>query len=257
MKIEADQVKSSETARILSQRKPEMVSILATVCLFFQRGFEYSVIMISRVKSFAGAAFLTFLILGWSHVCHAQTAPAFNSYAAYQLDTIPTTGTFFSIQGDYPPLPFDPFPLLPLYYDGTPGSYWFDDVTFNRMATMNSFMAADEVPGPPSGGTNDSGSYSSPSYSIPSYTLTTNESQYTNFWLTIGCSPTNSLLGLVDVVSTLPGYYYAVLTNADPNKTGTNWNVWTTVLAVSSNTPAPPIDLSLTNLNFRGAVHQK
>src|SRR5271165_6906157 len=113
--------------------------------------------MLAMLKSTVGVGIITFLLIGVSEIFHAQAQPAFNADSAYQLDMVPTNGTFFSIQGDYPPLPYDPFPLLPVYSDGTPGNYWFDDLTYDRMTSGRSF-SADDVPSPPSGGTNDSGS---------------------------------------------------------------------------------------------------
>jgi hypothetical protein len=154
------------------------------------------------------------------------------------------------VQNQFPPIPCDPFPELPLYTDGT-GNYYYDDRGFDYSAYRAGRMTADETPPVPSPGDGGSGSETySGSFYFPTYTITTNCDEYTNFWLTI--TNIGSGQGQVSILSTLPGRVYAILTNSD--LTTTNWGVWQILLATNSVTPSPPIGLSLTALYFKGII---
>lgn len=115
-------------------------------------------------------------------------------------------------------------------------------------------FTAQSAPMPPDD-TNGSPSSFTPSFYIPSYSWTSTYDKYTNFWLTIATTPTNPTVGIVTIESTLPGYYYTILTNLDLNST--NWHEWTTLQATSTNIVAPPINLTLPvyqPLFFRGKI---
>ncbi|MGP8200622.1 MAG: chitobiase/beta-hexosaminidase C-terminal domain-containing protein [Limisphaerales bacterium] len=116
---------------------------------------------------------------------------------------------------------------------------------------------SDVAPGSPAsllpvGGSGGSGSGSSGSGSglfLPDYTFTSSYLNYTNFWLTITNNSTNAF---VSVESTLSNLTYEILTNS--SLASTNWGVWHTYLASSSNTPAPPVNLNANVMFFRSAL---
>jgi hypothetical protein len=152
------------------------------------------------------------------------------------------------VQNQFPPIPCDPFPDLPLYTDGT-GNYYYDDRGFDYSAYRAGRMTADETPPVPSPGDGGSGSETySGSFYFPTYTITTDLEDYTNFWLTI--MNNGSGQAQVSIISTLAGYTYAILTNSD--LTSSNWNIWQVLVASNSITPAPLIDLNLNTLYFEG-----
>ena len=129
------------------------------------------------------------------------------------------------MKGNFPPSPFDPLPQLPLYTDGTPGDYWFDDRDFDVHAYLaqvsaeantsrSGGMAKDDAPALPGdggGSTNSSGGGSS-SYG---------ESSPTNgLWLQItGITNRIVSLNLNNATDTV----YEVWTKTD--LTQTNWNI--------------------------------
>src|ERR1700677_2911832 len=98
-------------------------------------------------------------------VCQAQSEP--ETANTVVVSSMPTEGTFWSMQlTNYPPFPFDPLPELPLYTDGTPGNYFFDDLEVDYSAlssdraaiwgrssgTSQSMMTEDDTPPSPGGG---------------------------------------------------------------------------------------------------------
>jgi hypothetical protein len=94
---------------------------------------------------------------------HGQTLTPVSS------DDVPAKGTrFMSLQTNFPPLPFDPFPQLPLYLDGSTGNYYYDTTDFDLRAyfaqvsgNANNGESKDDLPAPPGGwGTNSGGSSS-------------------------------------------------------------------------------------------------
>ena len=100
-----------------------------------------------------------------------------------------------------------------------------------------------------SGGTNAPGPVNN--YPVPSYVITTNYSDYTNFWLQ--GQTTNGQQAVVSIMSSLPGITYEILTNSTLASTG--WEVWQgDLLASNSITPAPPINLSSNPLFFLGQI---
>ena len=106
------------------------------------------------------------------------------------------------------------------------------------LPASGTMQPADGVPDPPGdggfGGSGTNGSYQGITNSISSYVITTNYSNYTNFWLVITNSPSQAF---VSVVSTLPGLTYEILTNG--SLATTNWGIWTNLTASNSITPAP------------------
>jgi hypothetical protein len=93
----------------------------------------------------------------------AMNLPAQNTAPLTPVKTIPKTGTFYSLQKlkaeePYPPLPFDPFPGLPLFRV-TPGEYIFNDtsVDYAALAALPATLSAGGLSAmasisPPSGG---------------------------------------------------------------------------------------------------------
>jgi hypothetical protein len=112
-------------------------------------------------------ALLITLLIGSTNLCHAEGAVEFNPASASPVDdsAIPTNGVFWSMDGKFPPSPFDPFPQLFLYTDGSPGNYWFDDRDFDyqtyweqmsseRTTAQGGARAMDAPALPGDGGTN-------------------------------------------------------------------------------------------------------
>ena len=117
---------------------------------------------------------------------------------------------------------------------------------FSVPSTGGGFHAGDGgAPGiPDGGGTN----YGNPhgGYIPVTYTITTNYSQYTNFWLAITNDATNAY---VTAMSTLSNLTYVILTNDNLANAG-GWGTWQVLLASNSVTPAPPIALGTNTLYF-------
>ena len=100
---------------------------------------------------------LTAILNASTPVCRAQDQTETANLVA--VSTVPASGTFWSMQlTNFPPLPFDPLPDLPLYTDGQ--FYFYDDRSVSYPADWSPFpvvassgsggMAMDD--GPPSPG---------------------------------------------------------------------------------------------------------
>ena len=180
-----------------------------------------------------------------------------------EVSTTPTNGIYWSLEGNFPPTPFDPVPAFTLYTGQTSSNYVYDDRGFswsnyhaNLYATTNESaggsLTKDDAPAPPgggggSGGTNGSGS--SNTYSPPVYVITSNFLDFTNFWLEITNTAGDAF---VSIGSTLPGLSYEILTNATLNPA--TWGVWQTILASNSITPAPPIGVGSNEFFFNAKL---
>jgi len=170
-----------------------------------------------------------------------------------EVTALPTNGTFYNIEGTFPPSPFDPFPDLSLYSDGS-GNYFYSNPDGRhwrgRHGAHGGRSTADDSPPDPFSLGGSGGVASTVSNApLPNFFITTNFSQYTNFWLAISNSPTQAF---VCIMSTLPGFSYDILTNSDLSTT--NWGVWQALLATNSFTPAPPLNLDGTNLFFNARL---
>ncbi len=180
-----------------------------------------------------------------------------------EVSALPTNGTFWSMQlTNLPPWPLNPFPDVPLYTDGTPGNYYYDDrdVDYPALWSANAAsasqsrgrsMAQDEVPAPGGDGvgTNYSGG-GGPSTSnfIPPWGFVPCET-WTNFWLQVSNSS-----GLIDITisNTLPGLSYNLL-----QKTSLNDAYWVpiqTLNATGSSTTASPVSTGTNQLYFAATL---
>lgn len=170
-----------------------------------------------------------------------------------EVTSMPTNGTFWSIENNFPPTPFDPFPELPLYTDGT-GNYFYSNPDSRhwggRHGSHGGRVTPDDSPPDPGIG---GGSGGTPYYGVtngpPDYPITTNYNDYSCFWLSITNNATNAY---VSVMNTLPGFGYTVLTNYD--LTTTNWGVFYTFTATNSITPCPAVALDANQLFFNARL---
>ena len=166
------------------------------------------------------------IILGISLSSPAQTV----TLTPIPPDAVPDTGIFCSMSGNLPPSPFNPFPQLPLYTDGTPGNYWFDDRDFDYPAywaqasaaanlSHSGGIAMDDFPALPGdggdggGGTNSSGG----GVSLPDASFPTN-----GLWLQI-TGITNDIVSVA--LNNTTNQVYAIWSSTDL----LTWNVETEV----------------------------
>ena len=196
----------------------------------------------------------TFLLASRT-VYQARSEPATTNLVA--VSAMPTTGTFWSMQlTNRPPFPCNPFPNLPLYTDGTPGNYYYDDLGIDYSALWAAINPASAGPGggvvtaddglPWPGG----GGSGSTSVVLPSYTITSNCQNWTNFFLVISNTGNAALVG---IESTLAGTTYNLQTNSDLSTT--NWGVYETLYATSSITWANPLSFTASsNMFFRARI---
>ncbi|MGA2751808.1 MAG: PQQ-binding-like beta-propeller repeat protein, partial [Verrucomicrobiota bacterium] len=166
-----------------------------------------------------------------------------------QVTTVPATGTFWSMQlTNFPPLPFDPLPQLPLYTaDGQ--SYFYDDRNVLYPPDWSPFPAAaatastgviqsDDVPAPPGGTNGGGGSGGGPMFVTfnPPGGGYTNCETYTNFWLKI--SQASDTIQIV-ISNTLPGMSYLLLEKT--NLLNPYWTAVQELTATGSTTTATNI----------------
>jgi hypothetical protein len=128
----------------------------------------------------------TVCLLAATSACQAQGDP--DTANLVEVSPVPAQGTFFSMGRDFPPLPFDPFPDLPLFtVDAASGVYYYDDRGVNDSFAQGraGVQIADDVPMPPggSGGSGGGGSGSPISFITPTYTMTYDCHDWTNFWV--------------------------------------------------------------------------
>jgi hypothetical protein len=200
-------------------------------------------------------AIMAVLLIGLPGVCHAQ-AP--DPASLVLVTSPPPHGNFWSLQGNYPPFPCDPFPQLPLFSDGTPGTYYYDASGFDFQSLRQMQMeSAPTPPGLPSVGTNYSGSSGgggggSGGWQQASFTLNgpLDYAAYTNLWLSISNEGTTSY---VTLESTLSNLTYLVFTNGDlANPSG--WGLYTNLLAMTNATPVPPLNAGTNSIFFSAAM---
>jgi hypothetical protein len=94
----------------------------------------------------------TVCLLAATSACQAQGDP--DTANLVEVSPVPAQGTFFSMGRDFPPLPFDPFPDLPLFtVDAASGVYYYDDRGVNDSFAQGraGVQIADDVPMPPGG----------------------------------------------------------------------------------------------------------
>jgi hypothetical protein len=187
------------------------------------------------------------LLIGSTNFCHAGVPSKFNAASASLVDdsAIPTDGVFWSIDGKFPPSPFDPFPQLPLYTDGSPGNFWFDDRDFDYQAYWEQMSSertisqggerAMDVPAlPGDGGTNspDSGTNSPDGGGSPDGTpMPTNE-----LWLGLN-GITNGVVSLT--LNNATDMVYEVWSTDSLTNSLTNWDIEQEVWPVTNGTVTP------------------
>jgi hypothetical protein len=200
-------------------------------------------------------AIMAVLLIGLPGVCHAQ-AP--DPASLVLVTSPPPHGNFWSLQGNYPPFPCDPFPQLPLFSDGTPGTYYYDASGFDFQSLRQMQMeSAPTPPGLPSVGTNYSGSSGgggsgSGGWQQANFTLNgpLDYAVYTNLWLSISNEGTTSY---VTLESTLSNLTYLVFTNGDlANPSG--WGLYTNLLATNNVTTVPPLNTGTNSIFFSAAL---
>jgi hypothetical protein len=171
-----------------------------------------------------------------------------------EVASMPTNGTFYSIENVFPPSPFDPFPDLPLYTDGE-GNFYYSNPDGHhwsgRHGSHGGRVTPDYSP-PDPGGLGGSGStgFGVTNPPLPNFTITSNYNDYTNFFLSITNDTTNAY---VSVMNTLPGFGYTVLTNYD--LTTTNWGVFYTFTATNYITPCPAVAMDTNSLFFNAKLN--
>jgi hypothetical protein len=83
---------------------------------------------------------LTASLVASTAACRAQSEP--DTANVVVVSSMPTSGAFWSMQlTNDPPFPIDPFPDLPLYTDGTPGNYFYDDLSIDYSALSSKWLA--------------------------------------------------------------------------------------------------------------------
>ncbi len=173
---------------------------------------------------------LTAILNASTPVCRAQDQTETANLVA--VSTVPASGTFWSMQlTNFPPLPFDPLPDLPLYTDGQ--FYFYDDRSVSYPADWSPFpvvassgsggMAMDDGPPSPGGFGTGSGGGSGGGGTAPFITFTppgsgyTNCETWTNFWLEIANS-SNTIQ--ITISNTLAGMSYNLLETTNLNNPG-------------------------------------
>jgi hypothetical protein len=131
------------------------------------------------------------------------------------VKTIPARGSFYSLQGvsehtNYPPLPFDPFPGLPLFQAGL-GEYIFNDSsvdyqTLQAQTSSGGTMSAMDMPAPPGGGSGGGGAVPAGSGS----TITINSN---GLYLTVVVDTNGN--ADITVINTTNGFYYQLLSTTN------------------------------------------
>ena len=101
-----------------------------------------------------------------------------------------------------------------------------------------------------SGGTNSGGGYIF-NYTLPSYGTNscTAYDQYTNFWLAVGTSGSNTQVALT-IQNTLSNLTYEILTNSVLDTNLADWGVWQVLTASNSVIVAPPFAIGSNSLFF-------
>ncbi|MGH7977556.1 MAG: hypothetical protein ACREC8_12965, partial [Limisphaerales bacterium] len=138
-----------------------------------------------------------------------------------------TPGTYWTLQDDSPPLPFDPFPDLPVYSIGTNDQYLIDDSSVDYAGLDEQMQADGEISG-----------LTNPPISNP---IDTN-----GLYLQV---PTNSLATpgyfTVNVMNTIASQSYDILT-----KSNLAYPTWATILTTNAvaNVTQVQVPKSSTNL---------
>jgi len=141
---------------------------------------------------------LTAFLIPPATLCRAQSEPETASLAA--VSAMPASGCFWSLQlTNFPPWPFNPFPDLPLFTDGS-GNFYYDDRSVDYAALWSAGAASSsvivsggmaQVQGPPAPGGGSGGSGGGATV-IVSFTPPASGyfpcQTWTNFWLEIQAS---------------------------------------------------------------------
>ncbi len=146
----------------------------------------------------------------------------------------PVNGNFFSLQRDQPPLPFNPFPELNLYFFGN-GVFAFDDLDVNYSGG-GPMMSASSIPSPGDGGSGG-GDYTNDFYQPTIYGSN-------DTWLEITAKTNEWGYFLIHTPETNTFFDLYGTTNLSPNVPGLNQTNWLWILRTSSGYT----NLSLTNL---------
>ncbi len=195
------------------------------------------------LKIFASiTVMLTTFLAGPRGAWDAQAQSAFNPASASELavSSMPTNGIFCSMSGIFPPGPFNPFPQLNLYTDGTPGYYYYDDSDVDYAAywaeasrSGSGGITMDAGPPPPGGfgGTNGSSGGGTPESwpFIPPTNGYVPCETWTNFWLEISRS---SNVIEITISNTLPGMSYQL--REKTNLTQSSWTFIQTLTATGT-----------------------
>jgi outer membrane protein assembly factor BamB len=161
---------------------------------------------------------------------------------------------------NFPPWPFNPFPDLPLYTDGS-GNYYYDDRSVDYAALWSAGAASSsvivsggmaQVQGPPAPGGGSGGSGGGATV-IVSFTPPASGyfpcQTWTNFWLEFQASA--DVLNIT-ISNTLAGMSYILL--AKTNLNDPEWVPIQTLTATGPTTAASPVSMGTNQLFFAAAL---
>ncbi len=216
---------------------------------------------------------LTVFLIATPDVCRAQSDPEAAGLVA--VSAMPATGCFWSMQlTNCPPFPADPFPDLPLYTDGAPDNYYYDDLgvdypaywaaragrRHHRHGSSGSggvAMTQDDVSLLPGGdgSTNFDGGDDSTNavpevrtFTPPAGGYTACET-WTNFWLKISAGSGGIA---ITISNTLPGMSYYLLEKTNLNDP--DWVPVQTLTATGNSIAASPVSAGTNHLYFAAAL---
>jgi len=200
-----------------------------------------------------GAAILTALFFGSHDACRAQETADVSAELASMVEiyTMPTNGIFWTIDGSFPPSPFDPLPQLPLYSVGATGNFVVDDRNFDAQTywtamagspsgARNGGMTKEDAPPLPGDGGGSGGTTNSIVSQVIGFQPPTNGyvpcETWTNFWLKISAQS-----GSIDITisNTLPGLSYVLLES--PSLNHPNWTPIQTLTVSGTSVAASPV----------------
>lgn len=177
-------------------------------------------------------------VFAWSVVVFAagkaRRKPVHNVTGVSLVEERPAFGSFFSLQRDQPPFPFNPFPEFGLYSFGN-GVFAFDDLDFNYAARGTEMVTMSSPPDPGGGGsgTNDTNFY------LLAYNYGSNDT-----WIEITGKTNEWGYFLIHTPETNTFFDLYGTTNLSPVVPGLNQTNWLWILRTSSGYT----NLSLTNL---------
>jgi hypothetical protein len=148
-----------------------------------------------------------------------------------QVHTVPVWGNFWDLSiTNWPPLPYDPFPASPLYFDEASSNYFYDsaEARTEHSARRNGVIVAgpikDDFPSPPDGGGSDG--TNSPDGGGISYSFSTN-----GLWLQL----TNVSGGVAYLnLHNATNYVYEIYGTLSLTNPLSNWNIEMEVFPTNS-----------------------